>query len=82
MQLTFGDIERDEPEWSDAWSNFTDPVMENHGEVLQYLGSELRLDGWAHIFRHRAHPFTDGHITLRFAASPGWEPRTVRTIGA
>jgi len=28
------------------------------GEVWQYMGTELKSDGWKHCFRHRHHPGT------------------------
>jgi hypothetical protein len=28
------------------------------GEVWQYMGTELKSDGWNHCFRHRYHPGT------------------------
>jgi hypothetical protein len=70
--------DKNDPELQAAWSQLGDPVMEHHGEVWQYMGSQIGAGGWEHIFRHRRHPATNDRVIVNIPATIGW-PKITET---
>jgi hypothetical protein len=67
----------DDREWSRAWAQFPDPVLEDPGtgEYLQYMGSRHTSEtGWRHTFRHRCHPLTRQRHYWHIPATTEWHP--------
>lgn len=69
-------IDEHEPEWKQAWLSFEDPSQLNHGETLQYMGSDNRTGTWKHCFRHRCDPITGERKYYQIDASPNWKPQS------
>jgi len=65
-----------DPELERAWGLLPggDPVSENHGEVWQYMGTELNGKGgpgWYHCFRHRNYR-NEGRVYRFFPVPENW----------
>ena len=71
-------IDDREPEWKQAWLSFEDPRQLNHGETLQYMGSDNRTGTWKHCFRHRCDPITGERKYYHIDASPNWKPQNAK----
>ena len=67
-------LDHEDAEWKQAWMAFPDPVQENNGERLQYMGSAYRDGRWQHSFRHRCDPTTGERKYTWIDASPLWHP--------
>ncbi len=75
-------LDRHDAELESAWgwlrARWGDVSEEHEGERWQYMGTELRADGWEHVFRHRCHPSTGERVYWRCAASSAWVKRDAR----
>lgn len=69
-------------EWNAAWKALAEAtgdvdrtaLNQRSGEAWQYMGSEKRLRGWEHSFRHRDHPSTNERVYVWVRATGGWLP--------
>jgi hypothetical protein len=73
-------LDKDDLELKRAWETFTDPVQENAGECLQYMGSSIREGAWWHCFRHRCSPETGGRKYYDVKAPDNWAPKEARGL--